>query len=105
MLKNPNVHFAAEPRSPRSLSVVVVSSRVLNISWEAPDVGGVDNYTVTLTPSHGTETPRVHVVVGLTYSFDKAFPGETYNISVTANKGSETSIAVTGQNTTSEQLF
>ena len=80
---------------------MVTSSEML-VTWQAPPKGGVDNYTVTLVPAHGAEAPSVEVVSGLTFSFTEAHPGETYNVSVVANKGTESSSPVEDQNTTSE---
>ena len=79
-----------------------MTSDELLIMWEAPDKGGVDNYTITLVAAHGAEVPTVAVVSSLTYSFTEAHPGETYNVSVVANKGTESSLAVMDQKTTSE---
>ncbi|XP_070189417.1 tyrosine-protein phosphatase 10D-like [Littorina saxatilis] len=92
--------FYTKPRPPQNLQVEVVTSENLLITWDAPDNGGVDNYTVTLVPSHGAEVPKVEVVSDLTYSFTTAHPGETYNVSVVANKGTESSSAIMEQNTT-----
>ncbi|KAK7491298.1 hypothetical protein BaRGS_00017399, partial [Batillaria attramentaria] len=89
-----------KPRPVQSLSVSVASSSQLDIMWDAPDLGGVDNYTVTLVPSHGAEAPVVEVVSALAFTFTDAHPGETYNVSVVANKGTESSLPVLEQNTT-----
>ena len=79
-----------------------MTSDELLIMWQAPDKGGVDNYTLTLVAAHGAEVPMVHVVNGLTFSFTGAHPGETYNVSIVANKGTESSLVVVDQKTTSE---
>lgn len=94
--------LATEPRPVPSVSVVVVTSSQLDITWEAPALGGVDNYTVTLVAAHGAEAPVVVEVNALMYRFTEAHPGETYNVSVVANKGTESSLPVLEQNTTSE---
>ena len=79
-----------------------MTSDELLIMWQAPDKGGVDNYTLTLVAAHGAEVPMVHVVSGLTFSFTGAHPGETYNVSIVTNKGTESSLVVMDQKTTSE---
>ena len=79
-----------------------MTSDELLIMWQVPDKGGVDNYTLTLVAAHGAEVPMVHVVSGLTFSFTGAHPGETYNVSIVANKGTESSLVVMDQKTTSE---
>ncbi|XP_076467280.1 tyrosine-protein phosphatase 10D-like isoform X2 [Babylonia areolata] len=89
-----------KPRPPQNLTVEVITSEELNITWVAPDRGSADNYTVTVIASHGAEVPVVQVVSESYFPFTGAHPGETYNVTVVANKGTEFSVAVMEQNTT-----
>ncbi|KAL8579584.1 hypothetical protein ACOMHN_025537 [Nucella lapillus] len=89
-----------KPRPPQNLYVEVVSSEQLNVTWDAPDRGGVDNYTITLVAAHGAEVPTIQVVSQRNFSFSEVHPGETYNVTVVANRGTQSSVPVLQQNTT-----
>jgi hypothetical protein len=94
--------FFSEPRPAQGLNATVKSSTAISLLWDLPDRGGVDNYTVTFTPSHGGYLPIVRVVSGLSLNFTEAMPGETYNISIVCNKGTESSNPATVVETTCE---
>ena len=95
----------SEPRPPQTLVVEATSTSDLLISWSMPDQGGVDNYTVTLTPSHADSPPFVLVVSDLSINFTEGTPGETYNVTVASNKGGEFSSSLIAQQSTCKFLF
>ena len=79
-------------------------------NWDKQNLGGVDNFTVTVVQSDDATWSNVSIVQKNDdpdyhfFSLDNVNAGVTYNVTVIANKGSESSSPVTVQGTAGEMM-
>ncbi|XP_060067797.1 tyrosine-protein phosphatase 10D-like [Ylistrum balloti] len=89
------------PYAPVNLTAVTRSGRVIEVTWQRPVDGMVENYLVkaksTLLDS---VSPAPVTVATPGYTFTKLHPGETYDITVTSLSGNVSSAEVKVQATT-----
>ncbi|XP_069134662.1 tyrosine-protein phosphatase 10D-like isoform X1 [Argopecten irradians] len=89
------------PYPPLNVSAVAVSGRVIDVTWQRPARGMVENYLVTAKSTLQDSVSPVPVTVPTPgYTFTKLHPGETYDITVTSLSGNVSSSEVKVQATT-----
>ncbi|XP_021369342.1 tyrosine-protein phosphatase 10D-like isoform X2 [Mizuhopecten yessoensis] len=89
------------PYPPVNVTAVVRSGRVIDVTWQRPVDGMVENYFVTAKSTLSDSVSPVSVTVSTPgHSFTKLHPGETYDITVTSLSGNVSSSEVKVQATT-----
>ncbi|XP_033740555.1 tyrosine-protein phosphatase 10D-like isoform X2 [Pecten maximus] len=89
------------PYPPVNVSATALSGRVIEVTWERPVDGMVENYLVTAKSTLLDSVSPVPVTVSIPgHSFTKLHPGETYDITVTSLSGNVSSSEIKVQATT-----
>ncbi|XP_067674274.1 tyrosine-protein phosphatase 10D-like isoform X2 [Haliotis asinina] len=86
--------FYTKPLPPTGVNVTAFNSTAIDVTWAPPETGTYHNFTVTLVQIDGNSQVMTAQTNNLYYAFPIVEAGQTYNITVVTNLGTEQSSPV-----------